>query len=441
MHSIHLIRFIVPSMLALTMNAEAAPVQLASDFASDPASRWWLEARRQAAGFVVLTVANMPVPGFCRLAASAMIHDVPLTVLYWNQSLPQSISMRHGRRQGWQLLKYRSISSALNPTSGLLASGVEHERTDERDIVAFVDGFDTFFVNSAAKLVDTFRKSTASASNKHKIVMSAECNKSPTSIDYGPKNVGAELPYVNSGVLMGDVGKVRELSTFIDGALEHLSQVLCADEISQRTFNSKVKVSPPPEMRVDYLRGLENGTDPVKLAKTMGVRAVEHIVSKLKCTGLPGVSDQLFAHYAYLLGVANLGLDMRASLCLSMFSCHRRGRAGFSPEDAVNSSLFSRTGQISVRPIKIRENDIIFNNMKREGFQSSPSIVHANGNRKFRNWEYGLAQALRSPALNVGCVRTIGPGGDDRCRSYVQLGCKASMLSICDPASIGCKLS
>ena len=225
-------------MLALTMNVGASAVQPASDFASDPASRWWLEARRQAAGFVVLTVANTPVPGFCRLAASAMIHDVPLTVLYWNHSLPQSISMRHGRRQGWQLLKYRSISSALNPTSGLLSSGVEHERTDERDLVAFVDGFDTFFVNSAAKLVDTFRKSAAPASkedamptNKHKIIMSAECNKSPTSIDYGPRNLGAELPYVNSGFLMGDVGKVRELSAFINGALEHLSQVLCVDEI------------------------------------------------------------------------------------------------------------------------------------------------------------------------------------------------------------------
>ena len=55
-----------------------------------------------------------------------------------------------------------------------------------------------------------------------------------------------------------------------------------------------------------------------------------------------------------------------------------------------------------------------------------------------------LSRALSSNAeWRSGCVRAVGPGvGDnDRCRSFAELGCNPSSLVLCDPATIGCKLS
>jgi hypothetical protein len=433
---------------------QMADVGLSRSFGSDPASQWWLDARDRA-GMVAITVANMPVPGFCRLAASAMIQGVPLTVLNWNQTLPPSMASQHGRRQGWQLLKYKSLLSSLRPSLPLDAAAARR-RQGEGDLVVFVDGFDTFFVNDAASLVKAFlyngdANNSAAVSapsrepprnavrgnykyNKNpreRLVMSAECNKSPASIDYGSRGEGSELNFVNSGFLVGSVDAVRELSAFIDGALEHLGTSLCPDGTSQSTFSAKAFVRPSSGLK----RLRRTGAS----AMDLGRGAAEEVVKTLRCSGLPGVSDQLFAHYAYLLGVANVTLDKRAALCLNMFSCNRRGRLGFSPEGAVDVPLFSRTGRVSVRALQVDRRKA-----HAAAPQVHPGVIHANGNRKFLHWEQGIARALSSNAeWRSGCVRAVGPGvGDnDRCRSFAELGCNPSSLVLCDPATIGCKLS
>jgi hypothetical protein len=97
-------------------------------------------------------------------------------------------------------------------------------------------------------------------------------------------------------------------------------------------------------------------------------------------------------------------LDKAAHMCLNMFSCNRRGRHGFSPEEAVDVAHFARTGEVSVRALKV-------NDRSQKGRRARPAVIHANGNRKFLHWEQGIARALGSAAWRSGCVRAIGPGG------------------------------